>query len=204
MPVIAAGLRVAAVSNVSIVSVASLIGVSQLGYLLTDGYARFFPTEVVVGIVACVLLALLFDLVILVGQRLLTPWRGRVAVMIADIIDVADHPAHVVGRRRHPATGCSSTSLLRDRVASRRSSPCRRRCGSVTPGARAGSSPGPTHCARCRRLGLLFAVSMLVGPLIQSDLAFVIPSIVVLVLLAIPPHPVRRLCRRGERRPRRP
>lgn len=36
-------------------------------------------------------------------------------------------------------------------------------------------------------LGLLFAVSMLVGPLIQSDLAFVIPSIVVLVLLAIPP-----------------
>ena len=36
-------------------------------------------------------------------------------------------------------------------------------------------------------LGLLFAVSMLVGPLIKSDLAFVIPSIVVLVLLAIPP-----------------
>ncbi len=36
-------------------------------------------------------------------------------------------------------------------------------------------------------LGLLFAVSMLVGPLIQSDLAFVIPSIVVLVLLAVPP-----------------
>lgn len=36
-------------------------------------------------------------------------------------------------------------------------------------------------------LGLLFAVSMLVGPLIQSELAFVIPSIVVLALLAIPP-----------------
>jgi osmoprotectant transport system permease protein len=36
-------------------------------------------------------------------------------------------------------------------------------------------------------LGLLFAVSMFVGPLIQSDLAFVIPSIAVLVLLAIPP-----------------
>jgi len=36
-------------------------------------------------------------------------------------------------------------------------------------------------------LGLLFAVSMFVGPLIQSDLAFVIPSITVLVLLAIPP-----------------
>lgn len=36
-------------------------------------------------------------------------------------------------------------------------------------------------------LGLLFAVSMFVGPLIQSDLAFVIPSIAVLVLLAVPP-----------------
>ena len=36
-------------------------------------------------------------------------------------------------------------------------------------------------------LGLLFAVSMFVGPLIQSDLAFVIPSVVVLVLLAVPP-----------------
>ncbi|MEO7448607.1 MAG: ABC transporter permease subunit, partial [Humibacillus sp.] len=43
IPVIAAGLRVAAVSNVSIVSVASLIGISQLGYFLTDGYARSFP-----------------------------------------------------------------------------------------------------------------------------------------------------------------
>lgn len=36
-------------------------------------------------------------------------------------------------------------------------------------------------------LGLLFAASMIVGPLIQSDLAFVIPSLLALVLLAIPP-----------------
>lgn len=36
-------------------------------------------------------------------------------------------------------------------------------------------------------LGLLFAISMLVGPLIKSSLAFTIPSIIVLVLLAIPP-----------------
>ncbi|MEO7753359.1 MAG: ABC transporter permease [Terracoccus sp.] len=74
IPVIAAGLRVAAVSNVSIVSVASLIGISQLGYFLTDGYARSYPTEVWVGIIACVLLALVFDLVILALSRALTPW----------------------------------------------------------------------------------------------------------------------------------
>ena len=74
VPVIAAGLRVAAVSNVSIVSVASLIGVAQLGNLLTDGYDRFITAEIVAGIVACVVLALLFDGIILLVQRLLTPW----------------------------------------------------------------------------------------------------------------------------------
>ncbi|GAA2747487.1 ABC transporter permease subunit [Terrabacter aerolatus] len=79
VPVIAAGLRVAAVSNVSIVSVASLIGISQLGYFLTDGYARSYPTEVWVGIVACLLLALVFDLVIQVASRVLTPWTRAVA-----------------------------------------------------------------------------------------------------------------------------
>ncbi|MFW5470520.1 ABC transporter permease [Knoellia sp. CPCC 206435] len=74
VPVIAAGLRVAAVSNVSIVSVASLIGVPQLGNLLTDGYDRFITAEILAGIVACVVLALLFDGAIQVGQRMLTPW----------------------------------------------------------------------------------------------------------------------------------
>lgn len=75
VPVIAAGLRVAAVSNVSIVSVAAVIGVSQLGSLFTDGFQRNFLDPIVAGIVACVLLALLFDLVIVVATRLLTPWQ---------------------------------------------------------------------------------------------------------------------------------
>jgi osmoprotectant transport system permease protein len=73
-PVIAAGLRVAAVSNVSIVSIASLIGVSQLGDLLVDGYNRVIWGELVTGILACVLLALLLDVVIVAGTRVLTPW----------------------------------------------------------------------------------------------------------------------------------
>ena len=73
-PVIAAGLRVAAVSNVSIVSIASLIAVSQLGDLLVDGYNRVIWGELLTGIVACVLLALAFDAVIVLGTRLVTPW----------------------------------------------------------------------------------------------------------------------------------
>lgn len=81
VPVIAAGLRVAAVSNVSIVSVASLIGVTQLGDLLTDGYNRVIVGELVSGVVACVLLALALDGLVLLLARLLTPWRraGEVA-----------------------------------------------------------------------------------------------------------------------------
>lgn len=74
VPVIASGLRVAAVSNVSIVSVASLIGTAQLGDLLVDGYNRYFNAPLVTGIVGCVLLALLFDGLILLASRALTPW----------------------------------------------------------------------------------------------------------------------------------
>ena len=75
VPVIASGLRVAAVSNVSIVSVASLIGYPQLGYYLTDGYERAFPLEIGIGIVGCLVLALLFDTVIRAGAWALTPWQ---------------------------------------------------------------------------------------------------------------------------------
>ena len=75
VPVISAGLRVAAVSNVSIVSVAAVIGVSQLGSLFTDGFQRNFVDPIVTGLVACVLLALVFDALILAGTRLATPWQ---------------------------------------------------------------------------------------------------------------------------------
>ena len=76
VPVIAAGLRVAAVSNVSIISIASVLGVSQLGDLLLDGYNRVIWGELVTGIVACVVLALALDALIVLGAGLLTPWRG--------------------------------------------------------------------------------------------------------------------------------
>ena len=75
VPVVAAGLRVAAVSNVSIVSVAALIGVPQLGSLFTDGFQRDFLDPVVAGLVASALLALLFDLAVVLVARWLTPWQ---------------------------------------------------------------------------------------------------------------------------------
>jgi osmoprotectant transport system permease protein len=56
------------------VSVAALLGVGNLGMLFTDGLQRTFVTEVVVGIIAILLLALLMDAVLVLLERLLTPW----------------------------------------------------------------------------------------------------------------------------------
>lgn len=77
-PVLLAGLRVVSVGTVSMLSVATLIGVSNLGSLFTDGYRRDFQTEIVIGIVSIVVLALLLDLVLVLVGRLLMPWtRGQ-------------------------------------------------------------------------------------------------------------------------------
>ncbi|HZC71916.1 MAG TPA: ABC transporter permease [Jatrophihabitans sp.] len=75
VPIIGAGLRVAAVSNVSLVSVASIIGVSQLGQLFIQGQTTNSIPPTVLGLILFVLLALIFDSVILIAMRLLTPWR---------------------------------------------------------------------------------------------------------------------------------
>lgn len=79
VPVIAAGLRVATVANVSAVAVAATIGVPELGQLFTNGFqlsvgGPYYP-PIALGIVGCVLLALAFDLVIVLGSRAVTPWR---------------------------------------------------------------------------------------------------------------------------------
>ena len=75
VPVIGAGLRVAAVSNVSLVSVASIIGVAQLGQLFIAGDNNTSVPPIVLGLIMFVLLALVFDLLILLAIRLLTPWQ---------------------------------------------------------------------------------------------------------------------------------
>src|SRR6476620_3266369 len=79
LPVLFAGLRVVSVSNISLVSVAALLGISNLGMLFTSGLQRDFVTEVVVGIIAILLLALLMDAVLVLLERLLTPWTRAAA-----------------------------------------------------------------------------------------------------------------------------
>ena len=78
MPVIFAGLRVVTVSNIALVSVGAVIGTGALGELFTRGLNSAFLTPILVGLVLSLLLALLFDSIILLIQRGALPWaRGR-------------------------------------------------------------------------------------------------------------------------------
>jgi osmoprotectant transport system permease protein len=100
VPIIIAGLRVAAVSSISLVSVGALIGTGGLGYLFTDGEARGFPTEIVVGVILIVLLALVTDAVLLLARRLLTPWQrstSRAATITAREVALLGQPGGMAG-----------------------------------------------------------------------------------------------------------
>nr|WP_197980888.1 ABC transporter permease [Frigoribacterium sp. CFBP 13729] len=82
LPVMLAGLRVATVANVSLVSVGALIGVGGLGALFTRGQQLNYTPPIVVGIVLSVLLAAVCDGIIVLVQRRVTPWTraaGRIA-----------------------------------------------------------------------------------------------------------------------------
>ena len=78
-PVLLAGIRVVSVSTIALVSVGVIIGSRNLGYLFTNGKQRGILEEVVVGIVVSLLLALIFDLLIVLAGKLLMPWTMRTA-----------------------------------------------------------------------------------------------------------------------------
>lgn len=73
-PVILSGLRVAAVSTVSLATVGVLAGVTNLGYLFADGYSRRIPAEILSGVVATVIIALVIDVLLALLGRIVMPW----------------------------------------------------------------------------------------------------------------------------------
>uniref|UniRef100_A0A942Y9M6 ABC transporter permease subunit n=1 Tax=Neobacillus citreus TaxID=2833578 RepID=A0A942Y9M6_9BACI len=76
-PVLLAGIRVVAVSTVSLVTVGALLGVPNLGFLLTDGLKRGISAEILTGIVLTIVLALVIDGLLVLLGRLVMPWtRG--------------------------------------------------------------------------------------------------------------------------------
>lgn len=81
-PVLLAGIRVVAVSTISLTTVGAVIGVDSLGSLFTDGFQRGITVEIFTGIVLTIILALGVDGLLVLLGRVLMPWvavnSGRV------------------------------------------------------------------------------------------------------------------------------
>ncbi len=77
VPLILAGVRLATVSTIALVTVTSVLGdrFGGLGYFILEGYRRSFPTELYFGAIPSVVLALLADFALARVQRRLTPWQ---------------------------------------------------------------------------------------------------------------------------------
>ncbi|HSP09324.1 MAG TPA: ABC transporter permease [Candidatus Dormibacteraeota bacterium] len=74
LPAIFAGLRVATVSTIGIVTITAVIGLGGLGQLILRGLIESFHTPLVVATALCIVLAFLADLAIALAQRLAVPW----------------------------------------------------------------------------------------------------------------------------------
>ncbi|WP_328445923.1 MULTISPECIES: ABC transporter permease [unclassified Amycolatopsis] len=80
LPVVIAGLRVAAVTTIGLVTVTSMLGLGGLGYFIRAGIqtATPNPTEIIVGVLLSVVLAVVVDLLLWFSERLLAPWTRKV------------------------------------------------------------------------------------------------------------------------------
>ncbi|MER6472272.1 ABC transporter permease [Streptomyces collinus] len=74
LPAAMAGLRIATVSAVSLVTVGAIVGFGGLGNLIYAGMNSYFKAQVLTASVLCVVIAVAADLLLLGVQRLITPW----------------------------------------------------------------------------------------------------------------------------------
>ena len=79
IPLIVAGLRLASVSTIGLVTISGILGdrFGGLGFFIFEGYRRSFPTEIIAGAIPSVLLALAVDRVLVLAGARLTPWIAR-------------------------------------------------------------------------------------------------------------------------------
>jgi len=80
VPAIIAGIRIATVTTIGLVTVTALIGEGGLGSLILDGLIRDFKTPLVIGTLLSVALAIVADVSLAGVQRLVTPWARSRAV----------------------------------------------------------------------------------------------------------------------------
>lgn len=79
LPVLMAAMRVATVSTVALTTVGTLVSYGGLGDLISHGVQRNFRAELVTAAVLCVVLAVVLDVVLVLAQRVLTPWTRQAA-----------------------------------------------------------------------------------------------------------------------------
>ncbi len=77
LPAIVAGIRLATVSTIGLVTVTFIVDRGGLGRFIQDGNQRDFHTPLVVGTVLSVVLAVVADLLLVRAERAVTPWRRR-------------------------------------------------------------------------------------------------------------------------------
>jgi osmoprotectant transport system permease protein len=79
VPLVIAGLRLASVSTIGLVTITATLGDSfgGLGFFIFEGYNRNFPTEILVGAIPSILLAIAVDVIFVRVQRRLTPWASN-------------------------------------------------------------------------------------------------------------------------------
>ena len=78
-PALLAGLRVVAVSTVSLVTVGGVLGIAGLGRLFVDGFQRGISGEILTGVVLTLIVASVFDALLVLGGRLLMPWERGIS-----------------------------------------------------------------------------------------------------------------------------
>lgn len=79
VPTILAGVRIATVSTVGMVTIGALVGHGGFGSLILSGFQQnFWHAQILTATLACVLLAVAFEMLLLGVERASTPWaRGR-------------------------------------------------------------------------------------------------------------------------------
>jgi osmoprotectant transport system permease protein len=85
LPLVMAGVRLASVSTIGLVTISGILGdrFGGLGFFIFEGYRRGFPTEIFAGALPSILLAVAVDLALVAAQRRLTPWaRPRLETLV--------------------------------------------------------------------------------------------------------------------------
>jgi osmoprotectant transport system permease protein len=76
IPLVVAGIRLATVSTIGLVTISGVLGDAYggLGFFIFEGWRRVFPTEIFAGAFLTIVLAVTIDLLLVVAQRQATPW----------------------------------------------------------------------------------------------------------------------------------